>query len=89
MTEPGTDVDQAGVMEELSQALTLQSSYESWRSTIRTLVEKALLAGINPHDLYDRPYSSAHIREIYNRLRSEGADLPELKRGAPKRRPRT
>lgn len=51
------------------------------RDPFRGLLKKAMLAGVPPQALYGKPYSKAYVLAIYNRLREEGADLPELTRG--------
>lgn len=75
-----TDDDRAEILAELDRAAAdYQARQESWAQA-RRLIAAALLAGVDPHELYGRPFSSTVVRAIAAELK-----VPVVR---PARRPR-
>lgn len=73
----------------VSEAAQLNQEVEELRDLTRTLIVQAILARVDPQTLYGKPFSAHTVRTIYNELRAEGHDLPELRTGPRPRRGRT
>ncbi len=80
--EAGSDA--AKLEQVLAETAEIASTTEDIHALARQLIERAILAGVNPRALYDKPFSGTYVRAIYNRLREQGHDLPELNRGGPR-----
>ncbi len=77
--------DPAKLMEAVHAYAELVVEIDNARLTastaVRELTEKALLAGVDPMDLYNRPFSGTWVREVFNGLREQGHELEPLPRG--------
>ncbi len=71
------------LLDDVTQMLREQ---EEVKEKVPELIEKAFLAGIDPRDLYDRPYSMGYVLRLYREARERHPELPELARGPRKRR---
>lgn len=81
--------DKEKLLDAISSGAALVTASESVRDTVRDLMERAFLAGVDPRDLYDRPYTKGYVLAIYNDLRREHPELPQMARGPIPRRGRT
>lgn len=77
--------DHEKLMEVLSKTVEVAEGAEGALTLSKRIIEQALLAGVHPRDLYDRPFSGTYVRGVYNELRDQGHDLPELTRSGPRR----
>jgi hypothetical protein len=75
-----TDDDREEILRELDRvAAEYVARQESWAQA-RRLIADALLAGVDPHELYGRPFSAPVVRAIAAEL-----NVPVVR---PARRPR-
>ncbi len=84
--EAGEDPDKLSAA--ISEGASLIKTSEVIRGNMRSWLERAFLAGADPRSFYGMYYSDAYVKAIYNDLRRDHPELPELKRGPVPRRGR-
>lgn len=85
--QAGSDPEQ--ITQLLDETTEITSTTGGVHDLAKTLVERAILAGVSPRELYERPFSGTFVRKVYNELRDKGHDLPELTLRGPRRRRKT
>lgn len=87
MVDAGNDPEKLKAV--IEQGAAVVDAYESVRQDMRTVMERAFLAGVDPTDLFNKPYTPAYVLRIYNSTRAKHpeAKLPERKRGRAFSRP--